>query len=66
MANLPKVVTCKRKVNLEIIVDNNDSDININFQGCGKCLYCLKIMVLCECSEKDKVRNGNKLTMNKG
>merc|ERR1711994_403818 len=23
-------------------------------KGCGKCLFCLKIMVLCECKEEDK------------
>ena len=23
-----------------------------NVQGCGKCLFCLKITVLCECSDK--------------
>ena len=25
------------------------------YQGCGKCLFCLKISALCECTEEDKV-----------
>ena len=54
MANLPKVVTCKRKV----VIKPSSIILLVKpfIQGCGKCLYCLKIMVLCECSEKDKVQ----------
>ena len=30
---------------------------NMDGQGCGKCLFCLKISALCECTEEDKVED---------
>jgi len=25
-------------------------------KGCGKCLYCMKIAAMCECTDEDKVK----------
>ena len=27
----------------------------LSIQGCAKCLYCMKIAAMCECTEEDKV-----------
>ena len=28
----------------------------LHSQGCGKCLFCLRILAKCECTAEDKVR----------
>ena len=32
----------------------------LHSQGCGKCLFCLRILAKCECTAEDKVRCSEK------
>ena len=35
----------------------------LHSQGCGKCLFCLRILAKCECTAEDKVRCSEKTTV---
>ena len=55
-------VKCMRKVfstfvddNLKMMMKMMMKKYRVIDQGCGKCLFCLKISALCECTEEDKV-----------
>ena len=57
-----RITMCSRKVKWKL-KENPKNKLNFEkklkqwlpSKGCGKCLFCLKIQVLCECSAETKV-----------
>ena len=44
----------------DLIHQNKRKVFESFFQGCAKCLYCMKIAAMCECTEEDKVTDNIK------